>query len=69
MQFRYVGPHDAVDIPGVGTITRGEAREFDPERSAGLTGQADWEHIPDPKRSAAGKRAAATRAENESEDA
>lgn len=67
MKFKYVGPHDAVDIPGVGTVERGHSAEFDADRSAGLLGQSDWEHIPDPERSKAAKKAAATRAKNESE--
>lgn len=58
-RFKYIGPHDAVDLTGVGTVEHGHTVEVeDPEISKGLEGQADWEHIPDPKKSAAAKAAA-----------
>lgn len=65
MKFKYVGPFDAVEIPGVGRIELGETYNFDPERSEGLKGQDAWEHVPDPKRQKAAKKAAATRADND----
>ena len=65
MKFKYVGPYDAVEIPGFGVVERGHMAEFDPERSEGLQGQADWEHVPDSKRSEAAKKAAETRASND----
>ncbi len=61
--FKYVGPHDAVEIHGVGVVARNAEVTVEPDVAAGLDGQADWEHIPDPKRSAAGKKAAETKAE------
>ena len=62
-KWKYVGPFDAVDVAGLGTIERGHTVEVDdPEVSAGLKGQDSWEHIPDPQRSKAAKKAAATRA-------
>lgn len=60
-RFRYVGPHDAVDLPGVGTVKRGQLVELEPELSRGLDGQATWEHVPDPDRSEVARRAAETR--------
>lgn len=69
MKFKYIGPFDAVEIPGVGRVEHGEAVEFDPERSEGLKGQSDaWEHVPDPKRQRAAKKAAATKAESDNNE-
>jgi hypothetical protein len=62
-KFKYVGPHDAVDIPGVGTVEHGHQVEVESDVAAGLDGQADWEHVPDPKRVKAGKKAAASNPE------
>lgn len=45
MKFKYVGPHDAVDIPGVGTVKHGETVTVDDKRGAGLAGQAGWEEV------------------------
>lgn len=65
--FKYVGPHDAVDLDGVGVVKSGATVDIeDPGISAGLDGQADWEHIPDPERSRAAKKAAESRASEES---
>lgn len=57
--FKYIGPSDAVDLVGVGTVIQGATVEVeDPAASASLENQGDvWEHIPGAKRSAA-KRAA-----------
>lgn len=62
-KFKYVGPHDAVEIPGVGTVEHGHQIEVESDVADGLDGQEDWEHIPDPQRSKAAKKAAATREE------
>lgn len=64
-KYKYVGPSDAVDLVGNGEVQRDETVEVDKEIADGLEGQADWQHIPDPKRSRAAKKAAETRAEND----
>jgi hypothetical protein len=65
-KFKYVGPHDAVDLDEIGTVERGHTIEVeDPEVSARLEEQPEnWEHKPDPKRSAAAKQAAETRGDD-----
>lgn len=37
-RFKYVGPHDAIDIPGVGTFANGEAFDTD----LNLSGRDDF---------------------------
>lgn len=53
-----------VDVPALGLVdvTKGTHVEVeDPALAEGMEGQADvWEHIPDPERSKAAKKAAAT---------
>lgn len=58
--FRYVGPHDAVDVPALGLVgvKRGQVVETDDaevigkrggadDLGSGLYGQPDnWEHVP-----------------------
>lgn len=45
--FKYVGPHDAVDLQGYGVVERdGIAENVNPDVAAGLDGQADWELLP-----------------------
>lgn len=62
-QFKYVGPYDEVEVNHIGLVKQGETVQVeDPEVSAGLEGQEVWEHVPDPERSKAAKKAAATRA-------
>lgn len=67
-RFKYVGPFDAVDVPALGrSVKQGETVEVeDVDVSAGLDGQADWEHVPDPERSKAAKKAAESRTSEES---
>lgn len=63
-KFRRTGP--AVDVPALGLVdvTPGTHVEVnDPDVAAGLHGQDGWEHLPDPERSKAAKKAAATREE------
>lgn len=62
-RFKYVGPFDEVDVAGR-TVGRGETAEFEADVAAGLDGQEAWEHVPDPQRSKAAKKAAATRADD-----
>lgn len=65
MKFKYTGPHDAVDLVGVGVVEHGHAVEVDdPDVSASLKEQAGWEHVPDPKRVEAGRKAAETRGDD-----
>ncbi len=47
-QFKYVGPHDAVEVYGLGVVERGHTVDvFDTAISAGLSDQPDnWQHIP-----------------------
>ncbi len=63
--FKYVGPYDEVEIQHdgyvVGTVERNHTVTIeDPAASQGLMGSPDWEHIPDKKRSAVAKKAAAS---------
>jgi hypothetical protein len=57
-KFKRTG--DPVDVPALGLVdvTKGTQIEVPPE--VDLDGQDGWEHIPDPKRSAAAKKAAAS---------
>lgn len=71
-QFKFAddgrGP---VDIPALGLteVSDGDLIEVEnPDVSAGLEGQDIWEHIPDPKRSKAAKKAAATRADDSTDE-
>ena len=68
-KFKYVGPFDEVEIAATGQVVqRGHQVEIeDPDVSAGLDGQADWEPVVDKKRSQAAKKAAETRAEQDEE--
>lgn len=38
VKFKYVGPHDAVDLPGVGTVRNGDPFETDLD----LSGRDDF---------------------------
>lgn len=65
-QFKFNG--DApVDVPALGrTVEPGETVDVeDPDVSSGLEGQEQWEHVPDPVRSKAAKKAAAVRADDD----
>lgn len=43
-QFKYIGPHDVVEVDGVGTVTRGDVVDVDGELAAGLEQQPDnWQ--------------------------
>lgn len=70
-KFKFVGDHGPVDVPALGLegVTKGTVVEVeDLDVSAGLDGQGSWEHIPDPVRSEAAKKAAETRASNDSQE-
>jgi hypothetical protein len=59
-QFKYVGPHDEVDIPALGVVVaQGRTVQVPTDLVEGFEGQAVWEHIPDRSRSRAAKKAAA----------
>lgn len=62
-KFRNVG-NGPRDLEGYGTVEVGDLVEVDTEAANGLEGQADWEHVPDKKRSQAARKAAATREES-----
>lgn len=57
-----------VDVPALGLVdvSTGSTVEAPPEVADGLDGQGGWEHIPDPKRVRAGKKAAKTASTPES---
>lgn len=64
-RYKFVGDGPK-DVPALNLleVNRGQVVEVeDPAVADGLDGQADWEHIPDPQRSKAAKKAAATREE------
>lgn len=67
-RFKYVGAQSPVDIPSLGLVevTTGTHVEVqDPEQARGMHGSDSWEHIPDPKRSKAAKKAAESRADDD----
>lgn len=69
--YKFVGdgPVD-VDALGLVGVEPGQTVDVeDPEVAKGLDGQESWEHIPDKKRSAAAKKAAATRADEADDQA
>lgn len=61
MKFKYVGPHDAVDLPGVGVdIERGHPVEVSGGVAEQLGKSADWQRVDRPKpRKPAAKKVAA----------
>lgn len=68
-KFKFTGD-DPVDVPALGLVevTKGTHVEVhDPEVAKGMHGQDIWEHIPDPQRSKAAKKAAETRADDSQE--
>lgn len=66
-KFRGDGPVD-VDVLGLMNVTPNTIVEVeDPDLADSMDDSPLWEHVPDPQRSKAAKKAAASRAENESE--
>jgi len=63
-RFKLLGD-TAVDVPAIGAVDVEPGRIVeveDPDVSASMEKQPDtWEHLPDPQRSRAAKKAAATR--------
>lgn len=45
MRLKYVGPHKAVDLPGVGQVERGAVVEVPAHIANGLRGQETWEQV------------------------
>lgn len=61
-RIKYVGPHDAVDVPvaGLEGVERGKPVELDDELAAALLEQVDnWQPVQPPSKRAASKKAAA----------
>ena len=58
MKFKYVGPHDAVDLPGVGTVERGRQIDVTGAAAESLDAQTDWQRVEPPKTTS--KKAAKT---------
>lgn len=67
-RWQYNGP-DERDVPVLGLVVApGDVIEVhEPDVSDGLEGQEVWEHIPDPERSKAAKKAA-TRGDDDSQE-
>jgi hypothetical protein len=64
--FKYVGPHDEVAVFGLGVVAHGDTVTVEDVSVADeFAGRDDWEHIPDPERSKAAKKAAAGRDDNQ----
>jgi hypothetical protein len=66
-RYKFVG-EEPVDVPSLHLVDvqPGDVVEVEnPALSEGLDGQANWEHIPDPQRSKAAKKAAVTRADDQ----
>ena len=59
-----------VDVPALGLVDvhpNAVVEVEDPAVSDGMDGSDNWEHIPDPARSKAAKKASATRADDTSD--
>lgn len=66
-RYRGDGPVD-LDALGLVEVTPNTVVEVPSELTDGFDGREDFEHVPDPKRQRAGKKAAATRDENEGDN-
>lgn len=66
-RYKYHGSEPVdVDALGLVGVTQNTIVEVeDPDVADGFDGQDAWEHIPDPQRSRAAKKAAATRASDD----
>ena len=65
-KFKFTGD-GPVDVPVLGLVDvqPGQVVEVeDPAVADGIDSSSVWEHVPDPKRSKAAKKAAATRADD-----
>jgi hypothetical protein len=45
MNYKYVGPHDAVDLVGVGTVEQGHEVEVSGDVARSLDSQSDWQRV------------------------
>lgn len=65
-RYKYVG-EDEREVPSLGVVVnKGDVVEVkDPDVADGLDGQDLWEHVPDPERSKAAKKAAAERSDDQ----
>jgi hypothetical protein len=45
MKFKYVGPHDAVDLVGVGTVEHGAEIEVSAAVAKSLDEQSTWQRV------------------------
>lgn len=50
MKFKYVGPHDAVDLAGVGTVVNGVAFDASPALARSLKDRDDFSPVKPPAR-------------------
>lgn len=49
MKFKYVGPHDAVELDGHGLVEHGHQVEVTGAVAESLSKQADWQRADKPK--------------------
>lgn len=50
MKFKYVGPHEAVDIPALGvTVAHGDTVEMTGEMAEEFSKRDDWVRVDKPK--------------------
>lgn len=50
MKFKYVGPHDEVEVPALGiTVQHGHQIEATGDAAESLSKQADWQRVDKPK--------------------
>lgn len=49
MKFKYVGPHDAVDLSGHGVVENGAEVEVTGDPAKSLLSQSGWERTDEPK--------------------
>lgn len=48
--YRYLGPHDALDVAGLGVVALGETLQVPLELAAEFDARPDFEHVPDKKK-------------------
>ena len=49
MKFKYVGPHDAVDLVGHGEVKNGKTVDVTGDAAKSLDEQSTWERVDNPK--------------------
>lgn len=67
-RYKFVADNGPVDVPALGLVDvePGQVVEVEADLTESFDGSDSWEHIPDPKRSAAAKKAAESRETEES---